>query len=93
MAGGNGGAAGETKVTQTLAVTPGDRLTITIGAAGQGAAALAGSSGTNSSIRYNNNTVVASGGTGGIQSTNSDPTGGASGFVGYGAGGAGGTGA
>jgi len=93
MAGGNGGAAGEAKVTQTLAVTPGDRLTIVIGATGQGSAALAGSAGTNSSIRTGNTTIVASGGAGGVQSTNSDPTGGTSGFSGYGAGGTGGTGA
>lgn len=93
MAGGYGGTAGEAKVTQTLAVTPGDRLTIIVGSAGQGAAATVGSSGTNSSIRNNDTLIVASGGTGGLKSTAADTTGGASGFEGYGAGGAGGTGA
>jgi hypothetical protein len=93
MAGGYGGTAGEAKVTQTLTVTPGDRLTIIVGSAGQGSAALAGSVGTNSSIRVGNNIIVANGGVGGLTSTDADTTGGASGFEGYGAGGAGGTGA
>ena len=93
MAGGYGGTAGEAKVTQTLSVTPGDRLTITVGSAGQGAAATVGSSGTNSSIRNNDTLIVANGGASGLTSTDADTTGGASGFNGYGAGGAGGTGA
>jgi hypothetical protein len=93
MAGGYGGTAGEAKVTQTLSVTPGDRLTIIVGSAGQGAAAKIGSDGNNSSIRAGGNVIVATGGVGGLKSTDADTTGGASGFNGYGAGGAGGTGA
>ena len=89
MAGGYGGSAGEAKITQTLAVTPGERLIITIGQGGTSAVTQAGGPGTNSSIQAKSETVVVNGGAGGKASSSASTTGGESPYGGYGAGGEG----
>ena len=95
--GGAGGGYGNAAIAQTVAVTPGEVLTIFVGSAGQGSDLIDGANGTNTSIKFKSgNTIVASGGIGGKASSTATTVGSAGGVRSdalstYGAGGTGGT--